>query len=256
MDNDAFTPFFFDPYNIDTYGMNPCASQPLGVTRRVELGKAVFQFAMPEDFSLDMPAEPLVERLDIDDPDFLQNPEDGILIRRWWDIEDPGFLGRKLGTVMMSIGARKAANNSRRLVYERPFDLSNHVEFLMMLNEYIRLLYPKNKRHRPASSEDSGHLFSIPELAVLLGPDLLTFYQKEWLGGQMWTRYCVFPPHASIIVNYALPLNSNVFLEASFNYSPSVGVVVRRFLDVASKKMDCVRDRFYLKSSNGSKPFD
>lgn len=246
MDNDTFTPFFFNPYDTDAYGANLCTSHELGVTQRIKLGKTAFQFAMPEDFSLDMPAEPLVERLDIDDPDLLKNSEDGVLIRRWWDIEDPGFLGRKLGTVMMSIGVRRAADNTRCLVYERPFDLNNHLEFLMMLNEYVRLQYPKNNRHRPANSEDNGHLFSVPELKILLGPDLLTFYQKEWLGGQMWTRYCVFPPHASIIVNYALPLNAHVFLEASFNYSPSVGVVVRRFLDIASKKMNCVRERFYL----------
>lgn len=51
--------------------------------RQVNLSGNIFHFSMPEDFSKDMPAKDLVERLDISDIELFTKPENGNLIRRW-----------------------------------------------------------------------------------------------------------------------------------------------------------------------------
>lgn len=71
--------------------------------RQINLSGNIFHFALPEDFSRDMPAADMVETLDIGDSKKFDNPEYGNLIRRWWDIKEPGWFGKKLGTVMMDI---------------------------------------------------------------------------------------------------------------------------------------------------------
>ena len=80
-------------------------SQLLGLTanaaptiypRQVDLSGNIFHFAMPENFSKDMPAENMVEKLDIQDLEKFTDPEYGNIIRRWWDIKKPGFLEKKL----------------------------------------------------------------------------------------------------------------------------------------------------------------
>src|SRR5690625_7171162 len=54
------------------FGMSGRPPEGLGATRSVDLSGNVFQFAMPENFSRDMPADDLVERLDISDPDIFK----------------------------------------------------------------------------------------------------------------------------------------------------------------------------------------
>lgn len=83
-------------------------------TRRVNLSGNYFSFAMPEDFSKEMPAENLVESLDITDLTKFGNPEYGNLIRRWWDIKEPGFFGKNLGSVMMDISVQRVPENKKR----------------------------------------------------------------------------------------------------------------------------------------------
>ena len=72
--------------------------EPLGAKRTANLSGNYFSFAMPEDFSKDMPAEDLVENLDITDLKKFDKPEYGNLIKRWWDIREPGFFGKNLGS--------------------------------------------------------------------------------------------------------------------------------------------------------------
>src|SRR5690625_2680719 len=80
------------------FGMSSRPPEVLGATRSVDLSVNVCQFAMLEICSRDMPADDLVERLDISDPDIFTSPADNTKSRRWWDIKEPGFFGKQLGT--------------------------------------------------------------------------------------------------------------------------------------------------------------
>ena len=72
-------------------GLNANAA-PAIYPRQVDLSGNIFHFSMPENFSEDMPAANMVEKLDIEDLKKFDNPEYGNIIRRWWDIKRPGFL--------------------------------------------------------------------------------------------------------------------------------------------------------------------
>src|SRR5687768_5383029 len=123
-------------------------SQLLGLTanaapaiypRQVDLSGNVFHFSMPENFSKDMPAANMVEKLDIQDLQKFDNPEYGNIIRRWWDIKNPGFFGKGLGTVMMDISVQKPPENKKKLISDKPFDITNRLDFMMMVNEQLHL---------------------------------------------------------------------------------------------------------------------
>jgi hypothetical protein len=64
-------------------------------SRQIDISGNVFHFAMPEDFSNEMPAGDMVEVLDISDLSRFDDPQYGNLIRRWWDIKEPGWLVRR-----------------------------------------------------------------------------------------------------------------------------------------------------------------
>src|SRR5690606_39085462 len=91
-------------------GLNANAA-PKIYPRQIDLSGNIFSFSMPENFSKNMPAENMVEVLDIGDSKKFDNPEYGNLIRRWWDIKKPGFFGKELGTVMMDISVQRVPDN-------------------------------------------------------------------------------------------------------------------------------------------------
>src|SRR5690625_7174073 len=77
-------------------GMASPPPEGMGAARSVDLSGNVFQFAMPEGVSRDMPAAETVERLDISVPSIVSDPANSTLMQRCGDMKDPGFLGNKL----------------------------------------------------------------------------------------------------------------------------------------------------------------
>src|SRR5690625_6563839 len=49
------------------------------------------------------------------DLSIFSEPDKGTLVRRWWDIKEPGFFGKKLGTVMMNIDRKSTRLNSSHM---------------------------------------------------------------------------------------------------------------------------------------------
>lgn len=227
-------------------GMASRPPEGMGATRSVDLSGNVFQFAMPEDFSRDMPADDLVERLDISDPSIFSDPDKGTLIRRWWDIKEPGFFGKKLGTVMMNISVRKVPDNTQHLLGSEPYDVTDRLSFMLMLTEDAQLKHPKNQYTVAPSPERDPFSYYVPDFVTMVGNKLHPSFRDESYGGQVWTRYGVSAPESVLITNYALPVTLNLFLEVSFYYSNNHNVVARYFRETARSKMHPILSTFRI----------
>src|SRR5690554_5814826 len=121
-------------------GLNSNAA-PKMYPRKIDLSGNIFNFSMLENFSKDMPAENMVEALDIDDIEKFDSPEYGNLIRRWWDIKKPGFFGKELGTVMMDISIQRVPENYQKLIHGNPYDITDRLDLLLLINDKLHQRY-------------------------------------------------------------------------------------------------------------------
>ncbi len=221
-------------------GMSSPPEDIMGATRSVDLSGNIFTFAMPENFSKDLPADPLLEKVDIDSG--LTNT---LLIQRWWDIKKPGFFGSNIGTVMMSINLLGVPENRIKKIHDKPHVLSDRLGLMLAINESL------NTRYR----DDGGglnELYSIPSLVHLFGTDLETEYRDDVYNHQKWTSYSCSGPASQLIVNHVLPVSKLAFLEVSFVYSPNSGVLPRYFRGIAHEITSKVESTFHLSYSKGN----
>ena len=211
-------------------GLNTNAA-PAIYARQVDLSGNIFHFSMPENFSKDMPAANMVEKLDIEDLKKFDNPEYGNIIRRWWDIKKPGFFGKALGTVMMDISVQKVPENKRKLIHEQKYNVAERLDFLLILDETLRKRYEKI---RSETIIDNTYAYSV-DFGSLYGTELESFYRDKIYNNQKWTGYTVTAPLNQLIVGQALPVTNHSFLEVVFTFSPNQNASPREFLDFAYK---------------------
>lgn len=224
-------------------------SQLLGLTasaapaihsRQVDLSGNIFHFSMPENFSKDMPAENMIEKLDIEDLKKFDDPEYGNIIRRWWDIKKPGFFGKELGTVMMDISIQRLPANKKNLLSAKPFNITNRLDFMMMINEQLHNRFDQlNKETESELPETNAYHFGC---CSLLGDRIVSHYRDPIYGDQKWLGYSVSAPLNQLIVGLALPLTKNSYLEVVTTYSPNQNILPREFLDIAYRTTNLIEN--------------
>lgn len=185
----------------------------LGANRTINIGENKITFAMPENFSRDMPAEPIIENLNDDEI------SQGILLgQRWWDINKPGWFGKELGTLMMRINVHPIPENRRSLLHSKQFDPTQKFDFLLSLDQHLIDTYPK------------GHdAYSFTEVASLSGDQLYTAFDDKMINGKNWVQYVIMGQHGLLIDSIAIPLSDKIFIEVTFEYAANQGVLPREF---------------------------
>lgn len=222
-------------------GLNANAT-PKMYPRQIDLSGNIFNFSMPENFSKDMPAENMVEALDIEDLKKFDNPEYGNLIRRWWDIKESGFFKKGLGTVMMDISVQKVPENRKKLISDKPFNLSERLDFILMIDEKLHQRFDQlNLEAEPEIEGTDAYHFGC---CSLLGEKILSHYRDNIYNDQKWLGYSVSAPLDQLIVGHALPLTNDAYIEVVFTYSPNQNVMPREFLDVAYRTTRPIENSF------------
>ncbi len=89
---------------------------------------------MSENFSKDMPAYPIREEYNLE---AIGTGKESVLIQRWWDIKEPGFFSKNLGTVMMSINVYAVPENTRKKIHNSPYNVQDRVDLILILDELI-----------------------------------------------------------------------------------------------------------------------
>ncbi len=102
---------------LNAFGMGK-EHVPTMYPRKINLSGNIFGFKMPENFSRDMPAEDMVERLDMEKSEALRKDGYVTLLRRWWDLREPGWFGKEQGTIMMSVSVRTKPKNEAQVIKE------------------------------------------------------------------------------------------------------------------------------------------
>ena len=217
---------------------------------RINLSGNVFHFTMPEDFSKDMPADDMVETLDISDLSKFDNPEYGNLIRRWWDIKEPGWFGKNLGTVMIDISVQKVVGNNKNFIVAGAYDIRKRLDFMLMLNESFHQRYDSiNKELKP---EQGRTLAYSSGLLTLSDGKIYSLYYDKIYYGQKWINYAIAGPKSTTLVVFALPVSNQLYLEVVFTYSPNDGISPRQLGDVAHTKMAAIENSFRMDYTTGN----
>jgi len=202
--------------------------------RSVDLSGNTLTFAIPGNVSRDMPADDMVTHVNIHSDDFGKETTGKNLIRRWWDIKEPGFFGKELGTVMLNIRISPVPENRNKKFHSKPFDLEDRFDFIAMIEEHLFWHHQEiNKGMEP--DEYGLPLYTYPGFTKL-GEKVMIPFSDQSFNGQYWMRYSSGGPQSMLTTHYATPVSDYAFIEVSFTYSPNDRVQSGHyFLDVARR---------------------
>lgn len=205
---------------------SPPEQHPL-MPRQINLSGNIFHFSIPENFSQDMPAENMIETVDLNDKAIYQDYQKFTLIRRWWDFKEKGYFGKSYGSIMMSMYIR-----------EVPEDLSknilNPLDFIQVIMKKFEVSAKKNRES--------------------VYPDFYEAYSLKTANNQQWLNYSVEKPQENIHdINYAIQITDEKYLEVEFSFAPVAGVSVREFIDVVGRNhMRSIINSFEIDYAAGS----
>jgi hypothetical protein len=212
--------------------------------RQINLSGNIFQFSMPEDFSKDMPAADMVEQLDISDPKKFDNGEYGNLLRRWWDIKEPGWFGKELGTIMLDISVQRVPENTKKLIHDKPFNIRNRVDFLLMIDNVFYLRYDHlNKTLKPDSGNALAYHYGF---ASVSGENLGSSYYDFKFHNKKWILAESTAPRGGYIKTFVIPLTDYAYLDATITFALNDNANYWSFNNTADTKMAPILESFNL----------
>ena len=216
----------------------------------INLSGNIFYFSIPENFSKAMPAYDIVNALDITDVHRFDDGQYGNLVRRWWDIKEPGWFGKKLGAVMMDLSVQRVSENKRQLLHARPYDLSDRMDIMLMLQDRYHQRYDQLSDELNSTSAHAYHssLFSMD------GQKIETSSREYIVNQQKWIENGVTGPGSEFLLSMILPVTPSVYLDATFLYSKNNAANLRHFLDTAFAKTEQIKNSFRMSYAPGN-PF-
>ena len=241
---------------MKAFGMSGAPDELRLYTRQIDLSGNVFRFEIPEDFSQDMPAEDLIEQLDIQNSANLQRNGYVTLMRRWWDIKKPGFRGKQMGTIMMSITVRARPENRAGILRAKPYDFHIMLHFVVALYDSLDQRYRDHNNEVTLSGNPELSVY-VPELVTKIGETVYPNFKDLSLNKKnKWVSTGIGVSETGQINKlYAIPLDQDNFLEIEFSLMPNDDVVAREFVDLAMVRVNKIVETFDLKYAK-SNEFD
>jgi hypothetical protein len=178
--------------------------QPL-MPRTVNTTGVNFHFAMPENFSLDMPGDDLIENVDLNKHDISGNSSIQ-LIKRWWDFYcGPPSVKNTIGTLMLSLD-----------IYPRNKHITGSLfDYDTMVNAVYHDIL---KEFSVTSAEET------PVMGEIL-PNAATDLDEFSNNGRNWVIVGIgYPDNTSNALNiYSTPISDDWYLRARFMHSTGGG---------------------------------
>jgi len=179
--------------------------QPL-MPRTVNITGVNFHFAMPENFSLDMPGDDLVEQVDL--KEFSHLSENGCieLLKRWWDFYcGPPSVKNTIGTLMLSLDLIPRKKDIRGSLFN--YEPMVNTVYHGLLSDFSDPL------------ADDG----IIEGTML--PESATSLNEFKVNGRNWVIACVgLSEDSTTTLNfYSTPISDDWYLRARFEHSTGGG---------------------------------
>ncbi|HRH77551.1 MAG TPA: hypothetical protein PK129_09420 [Cellvibrionaceae bacterium] len=223
------------------------AKEPVMFERVVQLPDAELRFSMAEDFSKDMPAAPLVEKVTIDMLQELKSLGDRFVVgRRWWDVRPPGWFKKTWGSIQMTavIGAAIDKQGARL-----NFCNFSQVDFLRF---YREALIERWRHHNEELSPESKLQFGveIPSFFGAIGQRFVPHYLYKKTHGNIPLLETAAGYSGVINYYFSVPVADGIYLELEFVGAPSVDVSAYVFHDLALNKINAIKDSIFLTPIN------
>lgn len=218
--------------------------------RQIDISGNVFTFKMPEDFSRDMPAESLIEQLDLNNSPSLYSEGYITLMRRWWDIKEPGFFGKEMGTIMMSVNVRHRPENQANILKVKEYNFRELLHFIVALYDSLEQRYREHNREVSASGDDTFFEY-VPGLITQVGENIYPNYDVIVRGGVHWI-FTGTAQERQLGKIYALPLTNDLSFEVAFELMPNDNVIARHFINLAMVRVNAIVDTFSMHYAAGN----
>ncbi len=186
----------------------PPEQYPL-MPRQVNLSDNIMHFSIPENFSSDMPAEDMIETINLDNKNVYQDYQKFTLIRRWWDFKEGGIFGKAYGSLMMSTYIKEVPDSLE-------IDNLNPIDFINIIIENIK----KERNENPN-----------PLLAFSIY-NFLPAYQESWFNQQRWIAYNEEQTEGGqYSFLYAIPVSTRQYIVNEFIIAPNDNVDIVEFIE-------------------------
>lgn len=202
------------------------ATLPLGRRQYVQIDENIFSFCLPEHFSQNIPLRNVVERINTRKVHNANTQQEGHIARRWWNLKEPGWFGRDLGSLMLNVELRALPDNHNQRLYPRPHDMSDRFHFLLALYERLGTEY------QPSAQEDPGNGFSTPRLSFTIEDRWATDFSDRFYNNQAWTSFRI-TQNRNLIEGYAIPITIRCYLSLTLTYAPNRGTQGHYFHEFA-----------------------
>lgn len=198
--------------------------------RQIVLSKAVVDFSIPENFSKQMPADDMIDQVNLDDAALFADPERFTLLRRWWDFKPEHFWQSSPGTLMMSVLVQEKAQGSE-------YDLLDRQQFVRLLQQ--RLI--------DVHGTDTFQYEDAPTRVYL---PFVDDYQEMVFKGQRWIMH----PLGGITEreSYYIPLTQTQFLLVDFTFMKSTLVSDDAYYPKAKHQIERIMSSFHVSYPQGS----
>jgi len=185
--------------------------------RQINLSGNIVHFSIPENFSRDFPAEPMIEKLDLDQVGLFAEGKPIELLRRWWDFKTDSFFSRNIGTMMMTIH-----------VYDTPESLP---EINNIKNFLDILLFNLKKRYE---LENKGR----KNEEIKYFPEFYRSFYSEKINDQLWIRGGASTEDESQVEFHRWkPITSGFYIGVEFHFAPNNNIGMREFIDGYARDM-------------------
>lgn len=198
--------------------------------RQINLSGVLVDFSIPENFSKDMPADDMIERVNLSDKSLFEDATRFTLLRRWWDFKSPSFWKPDPGTLMMSI-----------LVQDKP---SGREYNTLDRADFVRLVHD---RLVDIHGEDAYQHEDAPSRVYL---PFIDDYREFIFNGQRWLEH----PLGGITEreSYYIPLSRDHLLLVDFTFMKGDRASDESFYPKAKAEIERIMSSFRVTYPEGS----
>jgi len=200
--------------------------------RELHISNLTFCFSMPENFSMDMPADDMTENVNLHDNEKLNTIGVSNILDRWWDY-----------SVAVNNTIIKASTRfSIDIIKDLKSDSENtlNIEKLIKLEheELEKFYLPINEKHITQGE---------PESTIFL-PLYPEHYRTVLLNGTNWLNYTLSGSKAADF--YLYPLAKNYYIKIGFHFSPHTHFLnCNELRNIMGSEVERVSNTFYLKTN-------
>lgn len=202
---------------LKAFGLSQDKQNHPYMPRQMNLSGNIVNFAIPENFSLDFPADDLIEVLNLNDEKLFQDEKPITLLRRWWDFKGDSFFAKDFGSMMMTIHVYEIADKQK--------NISHPIGFIQSIQSDLE---KRDKEENSGASEEFKVIF----------PSSYDGYVQKKFNRLTWLRNATGTfDEKQITYHYWIQLTNQNYITVEFHFAPNNSISMRSFIDTYCRDM-------------------